>query len=253
MHPILIDTGLLGVRSYGVFMAAAVLLGMAWTMIEARRLELDPSLVPDLGLRLLAGLLLGSRLLYVAMHPLYFLANPLEIVQFWRGGLTLPGGAVLGALLGLAFMRKNARPFWTWLDAMAPGLALARAVASLGCLADGCCHGLPTDLFWGVVFLDPDSRAQPLGVPLHPTQFYVVLGQMLLFLGLVGLRGRVRTPGRTMGLCLVLGALLDLAVDHFRGDFRGAVGPFTVTQLLSLGLFGLGAGLLVRKDGAQTP
>src|SRR5580698_2095411 len=49
-------------------------------------------------------------------------------------------------------------------DSFALPLALALAVGRWGCFFHGCCHGVPTQLPWGVDFGD--------GVLRHPTQVY---------------------------------------------------------------------------------
>ena len=230
-----------------MFVAAGYLLALGWTLAEARRLGLDQGKVPDLGLWVLLGGFLGARLLYVAIHPLYFWAHPLEIVMVWKGGLVLFGGVLSGALLGLVFMRKMGLPLRPWLDALAPGLVLGQGVGRLGCLSAGCCYGETTDLPWGLVFTDPDSLARPLGLALHPTQAYHAASDLAVFALLVAVRSRVKVPGRLMGLGLFLSAAFRLLIECFRADFRGELGPFTVTQVLALGILGLGAGLLVHK------
>lgn len=54
------------------------------------------------------------------------------------------------------------------LDHFAIAGILMSAVGRVGCFFQGCCSGKPTDLPWGLVY--PFSN----GVPLHPTQLYMI-------------------------------------------------------------------------------
>jgi phosphatidylglycerol:prolipoprotein diacylglycerol transferase len=246
MHPKLITIGPFTIYTYGFFIAAAFLLGMTWTMREARTRGLDPKLVSDLGFYLILGGILGARLLYVLICPGYFLKHPLEIFMFWKGGLVFLGGAIVGAICGFVFLRKKKQPIWPWLDAIAPGLALGQAVGRLGCFSAGCCYGKKCSLPWAVTFTNPDSLA-PLYVPLHPTQIYHSLAGLLTFILLLSFKKRLKGPGQLMGMFLILYSVLRFSIEFFRGDYRGTIGFLSVTQVLALGLFALGFLILLKR------
>ncbi len=251
MHPILLEFGGLRIYSYGVLIAAAFLVAMAFTMWEARRRELPGRLVPDLGFWIIVGALAGSRLLYVLIKPDKFLARPLEVFAVWNGGFVFLGGGLLAGVLGYLFLRRKKQPILRWLDAAAPGIALGQAVGRFGCLMAGCCYGKPApDLPWAVTFTHPQSLA-PLFTPLHPTQIYHALAGFATFAILLMVRGRVWAPGRLMGLFLVLYALFRIIIEFFRGDYRGFAGPVSVTQIMALAFAGLGVYLLTRKSKAS--
>lgn len=246
MHPVLLRIGPVTVYTYGVFVASGFLAALAFTMREARRKGLRPEVIPDLGLAVLLGAVLGSRLLYVLINLGHFIENPLEILMIWKGGLVFSGGAVLGGLLGYLTMRRLKQPILPWLDTVAPGLALGQAIGRIGCFFAGCCYGQPSDLPWAVTFRDPESLA-PLFAPLHPTQLYHSLAEALTFGVLLVARRRITGEGRLMGLFLVLWGASRVVVELFRGDARGEVGPYSLTQVLALAFFALGLYLLVRK------
>jgi phosphatidylglycerol:prolipoprotein diacylglycerol transferase len=246
MHPKLITIGSFTIYTYGFFIAAAFLLGMSWTMREARYRGLNPKLVSDLGFYLILGGILGARLLYVLINPRYFLEHPLEIFMFWKGGLVFLGGAIVGAICGYVFLRKRNQPLWPWLDAVAPGLALGQAVGRLGCFAAGCCYGTKCTLPWAVTFTHPDSLA-PLYVPLHPTQIYHSLAGLVTFIFLLVAKKRLKGSGQLMGLFLILYAFFRFSIEFFRGDYRGSIGILSVTQILALGLFILGLWVIYKR------
>jgi phosphatidylglycerol:prolipoprotein diacylglycerol transferase len=244
MHPILIRIGSFTVYSYGFFIAAAFLLALGLSMHQAKRLQLNHRLVPDLGFYLILAALIGSRLFYVLLRPELFLENPLLIVQFWKGGLVFSGGALIAVLTGWWFLHRKNEPFWLWTDAFAPGIAAGQAIGRIGCLMAGCCYGKPTDLPWAITFTSPHALA-PLGKALHPTQIYHSLAGVVTLIILLLVRPRLKKPGQLFALLLILYSIFRFCIEFFRGDFRGYLGPFSVTQWVTLAIFGVGSMLYI--------
>lgn len=97
-------------------------------------------------------------------------------------GKTVTTG-LIGAYLGVEFVKLILGIRVKTGDTYAVPLALALAVGRWGCFFNGCCSGLPTDLPWGVDFGD--------GIPRHPTQiyeslFHFALAGLLLWLTFEG-------------------------------------------------------------------
>jgi phosphatidylglycerol:prolipoprotein diacylglycerol transferase len=67
------------------------------------------------------GVIIGGRLGYALFYkPAEYLANPLEILMVWKGGMSFHGG-LLGVLVAMAlFARGKGRPFWQVMDVVAP-------------------------------------------------------------------------------------------------------------------------------------
>ena len=241
-----IQLGPFALHTYGLFVAAGFLLGIAWSMREARQRGLDPNLVSDLGFYIILGAILGARLLYVLINPTYFWHNPQEIVMFWKGGLVFSGGAILATLFALAFLRIRNQDKWVWMDVLAPGIGLGEAIGRIGCLSAGCCYGASCDLPWAITFHHPESLA-PLNVPLHPTQLYHSLAGLACFAVILAARGRFRAPGQLMGLFLVLFGAFRYIIELFRADYRGDFGPVSVTQFIAMCAVGLGIFIILHR------
>lgn len=256
MFPTLIEFGpflLFGMRlgpfalhTYGLFIAAAFLMAISWSMREARNRGLDADLLSDLGFYVILGSILGARTLYVFINPIYFWNNPQEILMFWKGGLVFSGGAILAAYFGLVYLKRKKQPVWTWMDALAPGIVLGEAIGRLGCLAAGCCYGASCDLPWAITFSHPESLA-PLFVPLHPTQLYHSAAGVACFLVLLAIKPHVRHDGWLMGLLLILFGAFRYVIELFRADYRGELGPLSVTQLIAVVAVCLGIFILYHR------
>ncbi len=239
MFPTILEIGPFTLHTYGLFVAAGFLLGIAWSMRDARGRGLNPDIVSDMSFYIILGAILGARLLYVLINPTYFWNNPLEILMFWKGGLVFSGGAILATVFALAFLRIKKEDPWLWMDTLAPGIGLGEAVGRIGCLAAGCCYGASCDLPWAVTFYHPQSLA-PLHVPLHPTQLYHSLAGLICFAAVLALRPKIRHTGQLMGIFLALFGTFRFVIEIFRADYRGDFGPISVTQIIALGAVALG-------------
>lgn len=230
MHPILIDIGPLTIHSYGFFIAAGFLLGMWLAMREAPKYGLNSQFVPDLTFYLIVSAIVGSRILFILLDPQPFLENPLLAFQFWKGGLVFIGGVVAAVATAWMVVRIKGEPFWKWADVFAPAIAAGQFLGRIGCLMAGCCYGKPTTVPWAITFTHPNSLA-PLHIPLHPTQLYHSLAGLITCGVLLLVRPKLSGYGQRFGLFLILFALFRFNIEFFRGDFRGTVGPLSLTQV----------------------
>ena len=107
------------------------------------------------------------------MNLHYYLANPVEILKVWHGGLASHGAAI-GILLALwLFVRKEKKPYIWAIDRVVIVVALAGALIRLGNLMNSEIYGVETTLPWGFVFLRNGENA-----PKHPTQIYESLAYL---------------------------------------------------------------------------
>lgn len=101
-------------------------------------------------------------------------------------------------------------------------------------------------------------------LPIHPTQLYESLAQLLLFVALMIARRYRRFHGQVLALYLIGYSIIRSTVELFRGDFeRGTLHQLieavpldawwnvSISQLISLVMFALGVTLLVRRSSAS--
>jgi phosphatidylglycerol:prolipoprotein diacylglycerol transferase len=253
VHPEIMHWGMLHVRSYGLMLAIAFLVGTAVSLAEARRRGLDEDRVVTVILAALVAAILGARGLYVLEHIGEFRREWGSVLALWQGGLTLYGGIVLGTMVGLAMARRLGLPMWTVADTLTPAVALGTFFGRIGCFLNGCCYGHPTKLPWGVVF-PPDSFAGlEFGAsPVHPSQLYFSLAGLLLFFFTLGFRRRFTVPGTLFWTFIILFALIRIPLDFTRAYEANAialaVGNVAVTesQVTSLALALFGALMIMR-------
>lgn len=246
MHPILFEIprmdlgawtiGPIPIRMYGLMIGIGFLLAVTVASRRARKQDINPELVLDMGVYLLLAAIIGSRLLYVLTTIREFRANPLEVFAIWKGGLVFYGGLLAAVPVGIWYVRRHGLPVWKTADIMAPSIALGHAFGRLGCFFAGCCHGAPCSGPLCVTFSDVHSLA-PLNVPLIPTQLMESGAEFLTFGLLLVLSRSKRFDGQIFGLYLVMYAVLRFIIEFFRGDAARGVyfgGMISTSQIIAI-------------------
>ena len=247
--PVAFSVGPLAVRWYGLMYLVGFVLFMALGRYRARRNVLSgwlPRDVDDLLFYGVLGVILGGRLGYVLFYkPAHYLANPLEILAVWQGGMAFHGG-FLGVLVALWFYARNTRRhFLDVTDFVAPLIPLGLAAGRLGNFINAELVGRVTEVPWAMIFPSVDT------LPRHPYQLYqFALEGVLLFAVLwwYGLRARPR--GALSGAFLLGYGMLRFAAEFFRqpDDFLGLLSlGLSMGQWLSLPMVLFGLWLLLRK------
>lgn len=195
----------------------------------------SPADIEDLLLYAIAGVIVGGRLGYVLFYkPGFYLANPLDVIKLWDGGMSFHGGAI-GVIVGIAvhaFIKK--RPFLQVGDFLVPAVPFGLMAGRIGNFINGELWGreASADLPWAMIF--------PTGgdVPRHPSQLYQALLEGLLLFVLLWLYARKpRYRGQVAGAFLI-----GYGVFRFIGEFWRE--PDAYLGLLSMG-FSMGQWLSI--------
>jgi phosphatidylglycerol:prolipoprotein diacylglycerol transferase len=242
LFPKLFEFSWLVIHTYGFLLAVAFLAALWASARAARRQQVDPAKIYDLGLYIAISALLGSKALLLITELGYYLEHPREIFSLatLRSGGVYYGGFILAVLVGVTVARRQRLPVWKVADCAAPGIALGQSIGRLGCFAAGCCYGKPTASLFGVTFTNPYSQETvgvPLKVPLHPVQIYESVASLVLFFILWEWLKRKRFDGQVFILYLVLYSCTRFAIEFFRGDTeRGFVlsGLLSTSQAIGL-------------------
>ncbi|MSR65418.1 MAG: prolipoprotein diacylglyceryl transferase [Verrucomicrobiae bacterium] len=223
MHPIAIQLGPIAIHWYGVLVAAGFLAGIWTASIHGRSVGIKTEVMMDLGIWMIVAGIVGARIFYVIGNWEEFSTNLTEIVRVDHGGLVFYGGFILSTLTAIWFVRRNHLNFWQLVDACAPSLALGHAFGRIGCFMHGCCFGKVCSLSWAVrfprTFDDHGRLLPPYGLPVHPTQIYESIGNLLIFAGLWVFYSKRKFDGQVFWLYVVVYALFRFSIEFFRGDY----------------------------------
>jgi phosphatidylglycerol:prolipoprotein diacylglycerol transferase len=145
--------------------------------------------------------LIGARLLYVWENYKLFAGQLGRIFLLTEGGISQWGG-LFGAMLGAyIWARRAAINYWKVIDAAGAATMIGLAIGRIGDVINGEHHGTPTNLPWGVEYVNPNTLGQP-GLVVHPEVAYEMILTLVLLGALLPFHQRLkaRLPDGVLGL-----------------------------------------------------
>ncbi len=252
MRPTLLQLGAFPIRSYGLLIAVAFMVGIWIARRRAAKSGYDPDIIIDLSVIVILVSIIGARLAYVFVRWDYYQHDILGILRIWEGGLALYGGMVAGALVGLWFFRRRGIDMWAGADLVTPSLAMGVAIGRIGCFLNGCCYGKVCEHPWGVVFSESSIAGMRYpGVHLHATQLYEALLGLVVFFVLLAVDRRKPFEGFLLWLFVILLSVYRFLIDPLRHydtesiAFRSGALTLTNNQVFGIALVLLSVGFMV--------
>jgi len=257
--------GTFSLSGYSFFYGLALLVGGLTIFLLASRERLDRLETINYLLFGVIVSVLSAKLFGVVVF--LWRASSYEILslrmlwhQFLQGGFFF-GGLIAGLLYAVFYLRRYFQAaFWTMLDITALGVSLGHAIGRVGCFLGGCCYGRPTSLPWGVRFKNLGPFPHPFEeTPIHPTQLYEAVLDLINFFILLFLWRRRKQDGRVTAFYLINYGIIRFLIEYLRNDdsrgyiVRGAspLASLSVPQLLSVGLI-VGGVLILKKRRARS-
>ncbi len=236
---------------------------------------------------LVVSVIVGGRLGYALFYEQSLLIHPIELLKIWEGGLSFHGGLLGVAIGSWLFARRHHIPWLRLGDALALAVPFGIFLVRCANFINGELFGrlAPAWLPWAMRFpTDPVARtlspslargggldwhqafvalkasgewnAIVARIPLrHPSQLYEALLEgaltgAILWLVYRGKGALTRTNGGLAGLFLLLYAASRFLVEFTREpdpQLGYVLGPFSMGQLLSLGMVIFGLWIMLRS------
>jgi phosphatidylglycerol:prolipoprotein diacylglycerol transferase len=262
VHPILFHVGSVTIKSYGVAIALAFLIGILLAAWRAKREKLNPNDFLDIGFIIVVSSIVGARIFYILFNLKYYVDNPAMIIRIWEGGLIFYGGLLCAAVASILYMRFKKIPVWYGTDIIAPSVALGYAITRVGCFLNGCCYGEVCNLPWGVSGWDPFTGAGrysaqiffaalfgtgevPEAIKLHPTQLYAAGISLIFFVVLLIIWRRRVFDGMVFWSYVGLYALYRFGIEFVRADNKEIFLGLSVPQIMSVAAFAVAVIVLI--------
>lgn len=230
MHPVLFKLGSMAIYTYGLVMSVGIIAGICLAMYLGRKRGYDGVFVSDAGVWTVISGLLGARLAYVLQNWSTYSSEPLRMLDFRSGGISIQGAIVLGfAATAFCFWRKKISA-WNGLDVYSAPVLLGMAIGRIGCVFQACCWGKVSEgLPWGIVY--PLSAG--LGsAPRHPSQIYEMLMDLALIPLVIWLYNRASFAGQAFWCTIAGYGVVRFVSEIFReGDYAGVM---TLAQWFAL-------------------
>ena len=268
IDPVIFTIGPVAVHWYGLMYVIGF--GAAWILARKRAAQpistWTPIEVDDLIFYSAIGVILGGRIGWLAFYGLeQALADPLMMVQIWKGGMSFHGG-LLGVIASVAwFAYRRRRRVSDVLDFLAPLPGLGIFAGRIGNFINGELWGKQTTSPLGVVLdasaLQGEQRTQvlslcnrlnvdPCVLQVHASQLYQgLLEGLLVFLVLWFYTSTPRPRFAPSAVFLIGYGICRFVVEFVRipDENRGYLffGWVTMGQVLSAPMILVGVALLV--------
>ena len=250
--PVIVHLGPLAIRWYALAYIGGIVLGwrMARRLMSRTPAVATPLQVDDFLTWVTLGIVFGGRLGYVLFYqPAHFLAEPLQILAVWQGGMSFHGGMLGTALAIVLFCRRDGISILGFADRIALVAPIGLGLGRFANFINGELWGreAPASLPWAMRF--PNDPEQLLR---HPSQLYQALMEgLILFVVLVLLARSEVIRARFGTLTGVF--LVGYAIARIIGEFFRQPDPFlgflfagaTMGQLLSVPMLLAGIAFIV--------
>ena len=223
IDPVIFQVGPLAVRWYGL----GYIVGILFAWWYGKRLVTNPRLWPngqppmkpealdDFVLWAAIGIVAGGRIGYILFYDFArYIANPLDMLAVWEGGMSFHGGLIGVTLAMILFARKHGIHIWSMIDVIAAGVPVGLGLVRVANFINSELWGRVSDVPWAFQF----PNGGPF--PRHPSQLYeALLEGLVLFLVLRFLthsRLKLMTPRFIAGAFVCGYGLSRIFVEFFR-------------------------------------
>jgi phosphatidylglycerol---prolipoprotein diacylglyceryl transferase len=230
------DGNLGPIHMYGLILAVGVLVGVSIAERRWRRRGYPRDGIYDIAFWVVIWGVIGARLYHVVSDYQLFEHDALRAVQIWRGGLSIWGAVLGGAIAVLVTTRRRHMDTLAVMDCMAPGIVLAQAIGRWGNYFNQELFGKPSTLPWA---LEIARAHRPLGyvqyATFQPTFLYESLYCLAVFgvLLLVEHRARLKR-GQTFALYVALYTFGRFWFENMRIDTAHHIGPLRLNAWVSM-------------------
>ncbi|NLG77684.1 MAG: prolipoprotein diacylglyceryl transferase [Xanthomonadaceae bacterium] len=276
IDPVIVSIGPLAIHWYGLM----YVIGFAAAWLLARRRAGMPEStwrpvdVDDLIFFAAIGVIAGGRIGWLIFYGgEQVIADPITIIQIWKGGMSFHGGLV-GVIVAVAlFARRRGRRIADVLDFLAPLPGIGIFAGRIGNFINGELWGKPTEVPWGFV-LDPSTlhplqrdgalqmcerfNVDPCVIQVHASQLYQgLLEGLLVFIILWVFTAKPRPRLAPSGLFLLGYGICRFLIEFVRVPdlYRGYIlfDWVTMGQILSTPMILVGIALLVMAYRRDVP
>ena len=161
--------------------------------------------------------------------------------QKWTWAMTFYGGLIFGVIAFLLIYRfyylRHNEPMIKEVLKIAPAaISLGHGFGRIGCLLSGCCYGVETDAWIGILLPGHDHYTVPTQI--LEMVFLFILAVILSILAFK------QITNYTFPIYMISYGVFRFIIEFFRGDERGQLQGLSPSQYICIALV-LGAGVLI--------
>lgn len=248
MNRIALDLGFIQIYWYSITMFLGVIVGIIVAYIEIKRKKINLSNFSDMAFYAILFGFIGARIYYVLFNLDFYLADPIEIIKIWNGGLAIHGG-IIGAVIAIyVYCKKKKLVFIEMLDICAPAIVIGQVIGRWGNFFNSEAHGgIVTKSFLESMHL-PNFIINGMyinGNYYHPTFLYESILNLICFIVLMFLRRNKDIKiGLLTGIYLIWYGVIRIFIESLRTDSL-MLGSIKMAQLIGLPMIIIGIILII--------
>ena len=237
MNSTLLDLGFIKIKWYSFFIFLGIIVAFILIKREANKKNLkNDDLINLLFYGIIIGIL-GARIYYVLFNISYYLANPIEIIEVWNGGLAIHGGVIATLIFLIIYTRKKKMNLLLLLDILVVGVIIAQSIGRWGNFFNGEAYGrivslsflkglhIPKFIIDGM-FIDGFYR--------EPTFLYESVFSFIGFIVLLIVRNIKKLKvGVLTGIYFLWYGIERFIIEIFRSDSL-MLGSFKIAMIVSI-------------------
>ena len=238
-----INIGPITIHMYGLLIALGLLTGYTIAEKRIKKDGLDDNKLFNLFLACMIGCLIGGKGLYCIVEFKDFIKDPIMLFDI-ENGFVIYGALIGGFICGYKYCEFAGINFLKYFEYLVPSLPLAQSIGRIGCFCAGCCHGKPTDAWYGIAYTS--SKIAPNNVPLIPAQLVMSFCAMVLAIFLFYVASKKPKPGIQISLYIILYSVGRFFIEFLRSDSRGTVLFLSTSQFIAIFTLIFGVYLFVK-------
>ena len=227
------------IPSYGMMVEIGVLASLALLLLCCRKKKVGITDQLYFTAFILISTLFGAKGLYQLQHLSELWEKREVIFESWSsflnylgGGFVFYGGLLggcVGAICYAKFFKVNAVKEAETFAIIVP---LFHCFGRVGCFLAGCCYGIEYNGPFAVTFTN--ALGAPNHISFFPVQLAEAAANLLLFILLLAIDGRLKKPLVNFGIYAVIYGILRFLLEFLRGDQVRGVWLLSTSQWISL-------------------
>jgi phosphatidylglycerol:prolipoprotein diacylglycerol transferase len=227
LNPILATIGPFQIRWYGIMYALSFVF-LYFTvsyLVKRKKVKLTQHDVEWFIVIETLALLIGARIFEVLVYnPGYYISNPIDIIAFWKGGLSFHGGLIGMFVAGYIFCKKKRISTLQMADIFVIPVGIALMLGRIGNFINGELYGRITNVPWCFKFEGAEGCR-------HPSQLYEAGKNLLIFMVMWAIKDKKQPHGFFFALFLMMYGALRFLIEFVR-EPELYVGALTMGQFL---------------------
>ena len=250
MNSTIIDLGIIQIKWYSIFILIAIVVATTLVYLESKKKGLSKDDFIDMIFYGLIIGILGARVYYVLFNLDYYIANPLEIIYIWHGGLAIHGGLIAALIFLIFYTKKRKLKLLLLLDIIVVGLIIGQAIGRWGNFFNQEAFGREVTLDFLKSIHLPNFIINGMyigGTYREPTFLYESICSFIGFIILLIVRNiKNLKTGVLTSLYLIWYGIVRLIIETYRSDSL-MLGNIKIAQIISVVCIISGIVLIVKS------